>query len=53
MSTLSQSKVSARTFLTSAALLAALVVAALNAARGRWDVWSDPARPTFADRGDG
>jgi len=35
------------------ALLAALVVAALNAARGRWDVWSDPARPTFADRGDG
>jgi hypothetical protein len=32
-------------------LLAALVVAALNAARGRWDVWSDPARPTFADPG--
>src|SRR5439155_572566 len=29
------------------ALLAALVVAALNAARGRWDVWGDPARPTF------
>ncbi|HXL52472.1 MAG TPA: glycosyltransferase [Gemmatimonadales bacterium] len=36
-----------------AALLVALVVAAFNAARGRWDVWRDPARPTFADRGDG
>jgi hypothetical protein len=31
------------------ALFAALVVAALNAARGRWDVWGDPPRPTFAN----
>jgi hypothetical protein len=31
------------------ALLAALVLAAANAARGRWDVWSGPARPTLAD----
>jgi len=31
------------------ALFAALIVAALNAARGRWDVWADPARPTFVD----
>ena len=31
------------------ALLAALVVAALNAARGRWDVWTDPPRPTLVD----
>jgi len=30
-------------------LFAALIVAALNAARGRWDVWADPARPTFVD----
>jgi hypothetical protein len=31
------------------ALLTALVVAAWNAARGRWDVWTDPPRPPFAD----
>ncbi|HVH68741.1 MAG TPA: glycosyltransferase [Gemmatimonadales bacterium] len=31
------------------AILAALLVAAFNAARGRWDVWTDPPRPTFAD----
>jgi Glycosyltransferase like family 2 len=31
------------------ALLGALVLAALNAARGHWDVWADPARPSFAD----
>jgi Glycosyl transferase family 2 len=30
-------------------LLAALIVAAMNAARGRWDVWTDPPRPTFVD----
>jgi GT2 family glycosyltransferase len=27
------------------ALFAALVMAALNASRGRWDVWTDPKRP--------
>jgi hypothetical protein len=31
------------------AILAALLVAAFNAARGRWDVWTDPPRSTFAD----
>lgn len=31
------------------ALFAALVMAALNAARGRWDVWTDPGRPTLVD----
>ena len=28
-------------------LQGALIVAAANAVRGRWDVWSDPARPSF------
>jgi len=31
------------------ALLAALMMAALNAARGRWDVWTDPVRPHLVD----
>ena len=31
------------------ALLTALLVAAWNAVRGRWDVWTDPPRPPFAD----
>ena len=31
------------------ALFVALIMAALNAARGRWDVWTDPVRPTLAD----
>jgi len=38
-----------RTAWSGLALLAALVLAAFNAARGRWDVWSDPAQRTFAD----
>ena len=31
------------------ALFVALIMAALNAARGRWDVWTDPVRPSLAD----
>src|SRR6266550_24644 len=31
------------------ALFAALMMAALNAARGRWDVWTDPVRPQLVD----
>jgi cellulose synthase/poly-beta-1,6-N-acetylglucosamine synthase-like glycosyltransferase len=34
---------------SAAGLLTALTVAAVNAARGRWDVWTDPPRPGFAD----
>ena len=37
----------ARTLRSGMMLNGALVVATVNAFRGRWDVWQDPARPAF------